>query len=526
MTPELLRRLADEALAEATQAAAALGYFSARVSYTLDRDSTPWRIVLHVEPGARTEVLATEISFSGPATSDPEAAALIARVRNEWLLRPGMAFTQPAWEEAKRDAARKLSSWRYAAARVVASRADVDPETLSARLSLTLDSGPPFHLGAVSVRGNKRYSDRLIENSNPTKPGATYDRAALALYVQRLMQTGYFASARADIEPDASQADAAPLRVTVIEGSSQQIETGISFNTDAGLRLELNYRDVDVLNSSWRWRNQFRFDNETQLVRVDLDTPTQSGGTWRNHYISAKHSTVQNDDLSTVSVGLAHNWPGAAGSPSALLASATYEEERLPNSSPDYYYAAFFGFRYGFRQTDDLILPRRGFFGNLTAGGAPAGLASQPFGRFTGAATLLFALGRNDDLLLRGEGGIVVAPTRSGIPSQFLFRTGGDQTVRGYAFESLGVKRDTAVVGGRYLLIGSAEVTHWFSPTWGVAAFVDAGNAWDSAERYDPALGSGLGARFRTPIGPVRVDVAYGEEVKAVRLHFSVGFVF
>jgi translocation and assembly module TamA len=186
----------------------------------------------------------------------------------------------------------------------------------------------------------------------------------------------------------------------------------------------------------------------------------------------------------------------------------------------------FFGFRHGFRKTDDLVLPRRGYFGNITAGGAPAMLATQQFVRFTGAATLLFPLGRNDDLAVRGEGGIVVAPTREGIPSPYLFRTGGDQTVRGYAFESLGVQRGTAIVGGRYLLIGSVELTHWMSEAWGLAAFVDAGNAWDDKDRYDPALGVGVGARFRTPIGPVRVDVAYGEEVKAARLHFSVGFVF
>jgi translocation and assembly module TamA len=234
---------------------------------------------------------------------------------------------------------------------------------------------------------------------------------------------------------------------------------------------------------------------------------------------------VQNDDTTTFSTGVSYNWPGH-GSPSAVLLSVTAEEQQLPNAEPQHRYALFFGYRQGFRQTDDLILPRRGYFGHLTVGAAPGGVSTTPFGRFTGAATLLVPLGRNDDLMLRTEGGIVAARTREGIPSTFLFRTGGDQTVRGYAFESLGVKRDTAVVGGRYLLIGSAEVTHWFSPTWGVAAFVDAGNAWDSAERYDPALGSGLGARFRTPIGPVRVDVAYGEEVKAVRLHFSVGFVF
>src|SRR5262245_51798771 len=155
MSPELLRRLADEAVAEATAAAAAQGYFSARASYTLDRDATPWRIVLLVDPGERTLVADTEISFSGPATSDPEAAAVLARVRREWPLRPGMPFTQAGWEDAKRSAARNFSSWRYAAAHITASRADVDPEKRSARLTLTLDSGPPFRVGAVEVRGNK-----------------------------------------------------------------------------------------------------------------------------------------------------------------------------------------------------------------------------------------------------------------------------------------------------------------------------------------------------------------------------------
>jgi translocation and assembly module TamA len=119
----------------------------------------------------------------------------------------------------------------------------------------------------------------------------------------------------------------------------------------------------------------------------------------------------------------------------------------------------------------------------------------------------------------------VVASTREGIPSTFLFRTGGDQTVRGYAFESLGVRRGDAVLGGRYLAIGSVEYTHWFSPVWGLAAFVDGGNAWDTGN-FEPVFGVGTGVRFRTPIGPVRADVAYGEDVESWRLHFSVGFVF
>jgi translocation and assembly module TamA len=119
-----------------------------------------------------------------------------------------------------------------------------------------------------------------------------------------------------------------------------------------------------------------------------------------------------------------------------------------------------------------------------------------------------------------------VSRTRQGIPSSFLFRTGGDQTVRGYAFESLGVKQGDAVVGGRYLAVASVEHTHWFGASWGLAGFVDAGNAWDRGTPFHAAVGYGAGARFRTPVGPIRIDIAYGRDTRKVRLHFSAGFTF
>ena len=101
MTPELLRRLADEAVVDARQALAADGYFSALVSYSIDRDVTPWSVVIHVEPGTRTTVRGVEITFSGPAASDPEAAKHLGQVRNEWLLRPGIAVHPGSVERSK-----------------------------------------------------------------------------------------------------------------------------------------------------------------------------------------------------------------------------------------------------------------------------------------------------------------------------------------------------------------------------------------------------------------------------------------
>jgi translocation and assembly module TamA len=112
------------------------------------------------------------------------------------------------------------------------------------------------------------------------------------------------------------------------------------------------------------------------------------------------------------------------------------------------------------------------------------------------------------------------------VPIALLFRTGGDTTVRGYAFDSLGPRIGDATVGGRYYAIGSAEVVRWIAPTWGIAAFVDAGNAADRVSDLKPVYGYGVGARLRTPIGPMRLDVAYGEAARTVRLHLSVGLSF
>ena len=98
--------------------------------------------------------------------------------------------------------------------------------------------------------------------------------------------------------------------------------------------------------------------------------------------------------------------------------------------------------------------------------------------------------------------------------------------MRGYAFESLGVQQGDAIVGGRYYVVASVEATHWINQSWGIAAFVDAGNATDESPTSSSRSATASAARLRTPIGPFRLDVAYGQETKQVRIHFSVGLAF
>ena len=174
MNPEQLRRLIADAEREAREAAATEGYFSAEVETQIDQSAPEWKVILKLTPGPRTRISDVDIRFSGPATQDPEAQRLFKQVRDGWRLRRGQPFRQLDWDAAKRLAARELSSWRYAAARVADSRAVVDPVTHEARLEVELASGPAFRFGPVRITGLKRYPDKAAESLSPIPPGATY----------------------------------------------------------------------------------------------------------------------------------------------------------------------------------------------------------------------------------------------------------------------------------------------------------------------------------------------------------------
>ena len=525
MTPERLRRLAEEAVREARETAATEGYFSAQVEYAIDEGIEPWIVLVMVDPGERSRVGDIDLRFSGPAQDDPDAAAIFKRVRDTWLLRRGEPFRQAEWDAAKRRALRELSSVRYAGARIVDSRALVDPETRRVSLMVELGSGPPFRFGEIRVNGVRRYSEAVVENLSSFRAGDAYDRDKLLVYQRRLLESGYFVSVQADIEPEEGKPEAALVRVSVIEAAKHHFEAGIGYSTDAGPRLELRYSNQDVLDSAWRFRNALRLDDKIRSLQFDFDSPPRPGGRWNSLFARAREADIQNERTTEVAAGVSHNW-GAELTPSALILSAHAEEQRVAGDVTDNRHAIYLGHRRTLRKTDDFVSPRSGYLAMFELGGAPAALATRPFVRGVISGSFFLPVGRQGDLLLRGQAGRVIASSREGIPSTFLFRTGGDQTVRGYAFESLGVRQGAAIVGGRRVVVASGEYTHWVGDNWGVAGFVDAGNAWDDTELARAVLGYGVGARVRTPIGPIRADLAYGQQTHQIRLHFSVGFTF
>lgn len=523
VTAALLDRLVAEARAATRDALAAEGYFAALVESDIAW-SRPVRVRIRVEPGPRTVVSSVDLVFHGEAAASPEGSAQIALVRRNWILKPGTHFRQAQWDAAKRGALAALASGRYAASRIVASAARIDPATNTARLQVEFESGPEYRAGTTQVTGLGRYPSSVVENLNPFEAGEPYDRTKLQIFQRRLMESGYFSTARMEIDTRAPP-QSAPLEVTVVEARSQRIDTGISFSTDTKLGLQTDYAHANAFDRAWRFRSRLRLDARNQRLEGSFDTPPQPGGSWNTYSAKAERTDIQNQVTRQAMVGAAHNW-GLERTPSQLALSAHAERKKIEGSDIENNHAVFLGYRKTLRYTDDLLSPRSGLFATLQLGTSIPGLASQDFVRGTAKGTFLMPAGERADVQVRAEAGVVLADSRFGIPSTFLFRTGGDQTVRGYAFESIGVPQGNAVVGGRYLLLGSVEYTRWIAGDWGAAVFVDAGDAFDERKAFDFALGYGIGARWRSPIGPFRADLAYGERTRALRLHFSAGFTF
>jgi translocation and assembly module TamA len=189
--------------------------------------------------------------------------------------------------------------------------------------------------------------------------------------------------------------------------------------------------------------------------------------------------------------------------------------------------AATLTYQWTRRDLGRAFYPARGQVLSLDATGALDSLLSDTsFLRLHGRLTRFFRAGETGRWVLRGELGSVLAERRIGIPTDFLFRAGGDNSVRGYAYQSLGRAEDGGVASVRHIVTGSVEYQHFFSDNWGIALFVDAGDAADSVAALSPVFGFGTGARYRSPVGPINVDVAYGEAEQKFRLHFSLGVTF
>ena len=526
MTDDLLDRLAREAIGEARSAAAAEGYFSAGIDVRMDRSAEPVVVTLAVDTGAATRIASVRIVVTGPATTDaPLGADAIARLTREWSLPEGEVFRQSAWTIAKQRALATLAGSPYAAARIARSEAAIDPERRSADLVVELTSGPAFRFGSFDISGLVKYEPSLVRNYSTIAPGEPYSDGALNGYVRRLNASGYFASVQAKIDPDTAHPEDATVDLAVIEARTKRFEGGIGYSTDVQYRTNAMYRDVNFDGNGLQLLADGRLETRIQSGSLKFSRPPNASGWIATFGAGAERTDIENLVTRTAAAGT--RWHTIEERDEHALSATYYLDAQEPAGSARQTANALYAeYERHWRRVDDLVAPTTGWMASAFAGGGVPGVSTRAFGRVRGRFAWWLPIGRSSELNVRAEGGAVLAGSRDGIPSKLLFRTGGSTTVRGYDFESLGVTDGGAVVPGRYYAVASVDAIRWIDELWGLAAFIDAGNAVDSLSGAHVALGYGVGARVRTPLGPFRLDVAYGQDVNTVRVHFSVGLTF
>jgi translocation and assembly module TamA len=503
------------------------GYFSPTVKQSIESGDDHAVAHFEVLPGEPSRIASIELEFRGAIEEPSEESALRKKdLRRSLPLRTTETFRDADWEKTKQSLLQALRSEQYPAAKIVASEALVDPAAHTVTLRIVLDSGPAFSFGELSIDGLSVLPTSIITSLNRIQPGSRYSERDLIDLQNRLQRTNYFRSVFVTTPKDPASPERVPIRVSVVENTSRRIGIGIGFSTDTGAGTTFRYEDNLTFRPGWRSRSNLKLEQREQSAATELYLVPVFGELQPRLDAQVKHTSIQNDQTLSTVLGGRLLRPGFESELSLSLELRNERKETADQPATDMTSMPL-NLSWTRRVLDDALYPRKGFVVNLQAGGAlEQSISDQRFTRLYGKANAYWPIGAKGTLILRGELGAVDSASRSNIPDDYLFRAGGSQSVRGYAYGKLGIEQNGAIVPGRYIGVASIEVSHPVTEQWSMALFYDAGNVVDRWQDFSAVKGYGAGVRWKSPLGPLNVDVAYGEAVKDFHLHFSVGITF
>jgi translocation and assembly module TamA len=528
-----LARLVAATPAQARELLQTEGYFNPQVEVEKLAGDPPV-VRVRVQPGPRVQVRDVRIEVRGPladatARDEPHAREAQKALRHNWPLPPGAPFRNPLWSGGKRDALAQLRAQAYLDAEWQDTDARVDADRQAAELSLVADSGPLYRTGALRIRGLKAHDEETVRNIANFDPGTIATEELLLDFQERLQDSNLFDRATVVVRPRADDPSAADVNVRLRERKLQEATFGVGISADVGVRTTVEHIHRRPFGWAAVARNTFELSQLRRSWQGELSTHTLPG-LWRN-LVGGAAERIESDTDTVVSGRLR---VGRAQDTRPIDRLVFVEFERsLRRSALGREQSNALGLHYHgiWRDVDDPLLPTRG---NVWVGQIGAGVAESepgargPFSRLYGRYRGYWPVGRWYTQA-RVELGQVFTRDDVTVPESMRFRAGGDDSVRGYAYRSLTPQVNGVDTGGRVIFTTSVEAARPFikrmPELWG-AVFVDAGRAADSFGNLKPAVGAGVGLRYRSPIGPVSLDVAYGEELRKFRLHLNVGVTF
>lgn len=497
------------------------GYYEPVIEATLNRTAGGWEARYRIQPGRALRIAMLDVRVLGEGARDP----IFQKLLTSLPLAKGQILEQPKYEQIKQNLETLATERGYFDARFTERAIRVDLQTYEAVISLHYDTGQRYRFGDISFKQDI-LSPKLLNRYPRFKPGDPYDANELLKLQSDLGGSPYFSQVQINAQPD-DATDTAPVDVTLEPNKKRKYSAGLGYGTDTGVRGKLK------MEQRWINRQGHHYEAEMQL------SPIKSliGGKYMipgrdpitDEYALTAGYTLQSNDQDFELIALGGSWQRQDGKwLKNYNLSFQYEDYQVGDEPRATSLLLIPGLNWTWVDADDRLYTTRGLLFGFELRGASTALLSD-INFVQGVLRLKGVYALNDDsrLLARGDlGATAIREDFEELPASLRFYTGGDASVRGYSYNSIGPTDDQGkVVGGKNLLVGSLEYEHRVWNDWSLAAFVDSGDAFDGAA---PELktGVGVGVRWRSPVGPVRIDFASGLDRPpgdTFRFSFSIG---
>lgn len=518
------------------QALEALGFYDPLVELQVDRRKSPWAADITVQPGEPLEYTAVSVSIVGDGLEDPSLTALM----DAQTPKVGDRVHHGRYEALKRELLQLARRRGYFDAEFSESRVAVDVGKKQATLSLVFAAGRRYRFGAISL--DESILDRdLLNRLLPFEAGAPYEQKMLLELRQRLLRLGYFGSVTVLPQlPDRAYPDV-PIQVVLSSASRHSYELGVGFSTDTRQRLSLTWQSPRLNRWGHSQETALRWSPVNPQARVTYSIPLDDPANDVLQFIARLENNEFGDLESEQRELRVRRERTKAGTVRSLQLRGLDEQWGVFSDDFDASFVlagASVSSRY---RRGNAVDPSRGVSQFYSVEGASVGLGSdEDLLRLYGAVTGLRTLGERWRAVGRVEAGALWTSSDKPqeLPPSLAFFAGGDSSIRGFAYQSVGREvtaqgfsntelKDSLVVGGTRLLTGSLELQRYINERWRAAVFVDAGDAFDNGD-FDLRVGVGIGIHYLSPVGALRFEVAnpVSESGGSWRVHVNIGAEF
>ncbi len=522
LSPSRRDYLVEVAQDEARKALEPFGYFSPEVTVT---EGVAGVVVVTIAAGEPVRVDAVKLAIDGPGGADD----VLKDDLSAFAPTKGAIFNQGIYETSKARITQRLEDRGYFDADLVRHDVLVTRAMHDADIDLAWSSGARRVLGPVSFVQSPEtiINDALLQKQVHWKAGQPFDQAKLDALRATISRLDYFSAIDVASQPkDAdgkSTGKAVPIIVTLTPAKRSIYTVGLSYGSTSGPGIRLGLERRYLNRRGHKVQVELEWARLRKVLALEYRIPASA---WFEGWyaIGAQAVDEQTDYIDNRRIELVGTRTGEINSHWRAVAGVhwlrerwayTAEDDGDPLTPPDYHFATFLfpSVSGTYRNVDNLLEPRRGISGTAELRGGLKAIASDAsFAQMRVQVRWFHGLGPQDRLLVRGEVGHTFTSDVINLPPSLRFHAGGDDSIRGYAWQEVGPRVGLPgkrfPIGASNVITGSIEYERYFTERWGAAVFVDTGSAFEN--RPDLHTGVGVGLRWRSPVGPLRIDFARG----------------